>query len=322
MRRREVITLLGGAAVVWPLAARGQQPAMPVVGILRFNPENVAETFVGPFRQYMKELGWDEGRNVRYRIVWAGGHADRLASLAAELVAHNVNALVGFGNPVIEALRRATTTIPVVGLSDDLVRGGLADSMARPGGNTTGISILGAELDAKRLELLHVFVPRMRRAGMLIDPTTTPSRRQVEAAAKALGIDAAFFNATNPDEIMRAFDGMIAAKVDAVNVLASPIFHAAHAIIIERANRALLPAVYQWPENAAEGGFLAYGPRLLYCYRLMVGLLDKVLRGAKPADIPIEQPTKFEFILNLKTAKALGLDVPPTLLARADEVIE
>ena len=322
MRRREFISLLGGAAAAWPVTARAQQARNPVVGVLRFNPENAAETFVAPFRQAMRELGWDEGRNIQYRVVWAGGRNDLVPTLAAQLVSQKVDALVGFGNPVIEALQRASATIPIVGLSDDLVHGGLAASMARPGGNTTGVSILGAELDAKRLELLHEFVPGAHRIGVLIDPTTTPNRAHVETAAKTLGIDAVFFDATSVDEISRAFDGMTAAKVNAVNVTASPIFNAARAVIIERANRARLPAILQWPEEASEGAFLAYGPRQIYCYRLMVGLLDKILHGARPADLPIEQPTKFELALNLNAAKALGLDISAPFQLRADEVIE
>jgi putative ABC transport system substrate-binding protein len=207
-------------------------------------------------------------------------------------------------------------------MTDDMIGSALAASLARPGGNTTGVSILASELDVKRLEVLHEFVPQARRIAMLADPTTISTRAQVMSGASDLGVEVVRFEARSPDEIGRALDAIAAAKIDAVNVLASPLLNTFHRQIIDRMRDARMPAIYQWPEIAEDGGLLAYGPRVLLCYRHVVSLVDKVLRGAKPADLPIEQPTKFELVVNLKTASALGLTIPPTLLLRADEVIE
>jgi putative tryptophan/tyrosine transport system substrate-binding protein len=322
VRRRDFVAHLGGAVVAWPLPALAQTGLLPVVGVLRLNPPNVAETFAEPLRRYMKQFGWEDGSNVRFSFAWADGRSDRIPALADELVAQKVDVLVGFGDPQIRALQRATATIPIVGMSDDMIAGGLAASMARPGGNTTGVSILASELDTKRLEVLHEFVPRARRIGILMDPTTSSSRAQVEKTARALGLEPVVVAAENTDEIARALDNMEAMRVEAVNVLASPILNISRGIILHKLSRAKLPAIYQWPETCTEGGFLAYGPRLVLCYRLVISFIDKVLRGAKPIDLPIEQPTRFDLVVNVKTAKALGLIVSTTLLARADKVIE
>jgi putative ABC transport system substrate-binding protein len=322
MRRRAFITLFGGAAAAWPLAARAQQPAMPVVGILRPNHQHVLETFAEPFRRYMKAIGWEEGRNVRFLFVWTEGLSERAPALAGELVAKNVDLIVTFGDPAVRAAQRATQAIPIVAMTDDMVGSALVASLARPGGNTTGVSILASELDVKRLEILHEFVPQARRIAVLIDTTTISTRAQLASAARDLGVELVPFEAQSPDEISRMLDDMAAAKVEAVNVLASPLLNLARVQIIERMRAARLPAIYQWPESAEDGGLLAYGPRNLLCYRHVVSLVDKVLRGAKPADLPIEQPSKFELAVNLKTAGAIGHTIPPTLLLRADEVIE
>jgi putative tryptophan/tyrosine transport system substrate-binding protein len=322
MKRREFITLIGGMAVAWPLAASAQQGRLPVIGVLRPNRKDVLETFAEPFRRYMKAIGWEEGRNVRFLFVWTEGLSERAPALAGQLVAQNVDLIVTFGDPATRAAQRATLAIPIVGMTDDMVGSGLAASLARPGGNTTGVSILASELDPKRLEVLHEFVPQARRIAVLADPTTISTRAQLASAARDLDVELVWFEAGSPEALSRALDALTAAKVEAINVLASPLLNLWRSQIIDRMRNARLPAVYQWPESAEDGGLLAYGPRNLLCYRHVVSLVDKVLRGAKPADLPIEQPSKFELAVNLKTASEIGLTIPPTLLLRADEVIE
>jgi putative tryptophan/tyrosine transport system substrate-binding protein len=321
MRRREFITLLGGTAA-WPLAARAQQSRLLVVGVLRPNRRDVLETFAEPFRRYMKAIGWEDGRNVRFLFVWTDGLSERAPALAGELVAQNVDLIVTFGDPATRAAQHATAAIPIVAMTDDMVGSGLVASLARPGGNTTGVSILASELDVKRLEVLHEFVPQARRIAILADTTTISTRAQLASAARDLHVEPVWFEAGSPEELSRALDALTAAKVDAVNVLASPLLNFWRLQIIDWMRDARLAAVYQWPESVEDGGLLAYGPRNLLCYRHVVSLVDKVLRGAKPADLPIEQPTKFELAVNLKTAGAIGMTIPPTLLLRADEVIE
>jgi putative ABC transport system substrate-binding protein len=322
VKRREFITLLGGAAAAWPVVARAQQGRLPVVGVLRPNRKDVLETFAEPFRRYMKAIGWEEGRNVRFLFVWTEGLSERAPALAGELVAQNVDLIVTFGDPATGAAQQATSAIPIVAMTDDMVGSGLAASLARPGGNTTGVSILASELDVKRLEVLNEFVPQARRVAVLADSTTVSTRTQLASAGRDLDVELVWFEAASPEELSRAVDALTAAKVEAVNVLASPLLNLWRLQIIDRMRDVRLPAVYQWPESAEDGGLLAYGPRNLLCYRHVVSLVDKVLRGAKPADLPIEQPTKFELAVNLKTAGAIGLTIPPTLLLRADEVIE
>jgi putative ABC transport system substrate-binding protein len=321
MRRRDFITLLGGAAA-WPLAARAQQPAMPVIGVLRVNAKDMNEAFVGPFPRYMRALGWEEGRNISFQFRWAAGRNDQLPVLARELVAQKVNLIITFGNPAVQAVQRATTTIPIVGMTDDMVGAGLAASMARPGANTTGVSILGTELDVKRHELLHEFVPQARRVAVLADPNQFTSRPQLENASRVFGVDLSIFAARNRDEIGPTLDAMGQAQVEAVNILASPILNGSRGFIIDRLRQMRLPSIYEWPESAEEGGLLGYGPRLQAMYRQVAVLVDKVLRGAAPRDLPIEQPTKFELVVNLKTALAIGLTVSPALLLLADAAIE
>jgi putative tryptophan/tyrosine transport system substrate-binding protein len=318
--RRQFITLLGGAAA-WPLAARAQQGRLLVVGVLRPSAKD-AEPFAEPFRRYMKAIGWEEGRNIRFLFAWMEGRNERAPLLAGDFVAQNVDLVVTFGDPAIRAAQRATQSIPIVGMTDDMVGSGLVASLARPGGNTTGVSILAPELNVKRLELLHEFVPQARRIAVLADPSTISTHAQLTSAARDLGVELVLFEVQNPAQIGGPLDAIAAAKVEAVNVLASPQLYGARYLIIERLRNARLPAIYQFPEAAEEGGLLSYGPRLLLCFRHVVSLVDKVLRGAKPADLPIEQPTKFELVVNLKTASAIDMTIPATLLLRADEVIE
>src|SRR5690348_14867583 len=318
--RRKFVAMLGGAAFARP--ARAQQGGLPLVGVLRPNSKDITETFAEPFRRYMKAIGWEEGRNIRFLFVWAEGRSDRATALAGDLVAQNVDLIIPFGDPAIRAAQRATQAIPIVGMADDMIGSGLAASMARPGGNTTGVSILASELDVKRLEILREYVPQAQRIAVLADPTTVSTRVQLASGERDLGVELVRFEAQNPDEIGRALDAITVSRVEAVNVLASPILNTARRLIIDRMRDAHLPAIYQWPETVEDGGLLGYGPRNLLCYRHVVSLVDKVLRGAKPADLPIEQPSKFELVVNLKTAGALGMTIPPTLLLRADEVIE
>ena len=321
-QRREFITLLAGAAAAWPVLARAQQSRLPVVGVLRPNRRDVLETFAEPFRRYMKAIGWEDGRNVRFLFVWTDGLSERAPALAGEFVAQNVDLIVTFGDPATRAAQHATAAIRIVAMTDDMVGSGLVASLARPGGNTTGVSILASELDVNRLEVLREFVPLARRIAILADTTTISTRSQLASAARDLHVEPVWFEAGSPEELSRALDALTAAKVDAVNVLASPLLNFWRLQIIDWMRDARLAAVYQWPESVQDGGLLAYGPRNLLCYRHVVSLVDKVLRGAKPADLPIEQPTKFELAVNLKTAGAIGMTIPPTLLLRADEVIE
>jgi putative tryptophan/tyrosine transport system substrate-binding protein len=320
MKRRDFISLLGGAAVALPLAARAQQDTL-VVGVLRINPKG-SDIFAEPFRRYMQAAGWVEGRNVRYDFVWADMRLEQIPALASELVARNVDLIVTFGDPAIRAVQQATSRIPIVGMADDLVASGLVASMARPGGNTTGVSILASELDVKRLEVLREFVPQARQIAILVDPTTNSTRLQLEKAARDMGVQLSLFEAQDPSQIARALDAIAVAGVDAVNVLASPILTNGRAAIIDRLRQARLPAIYQFPEAAEDGGLLAYGPRQLLAYRHVASLVDKILRGRLPADLPIEQPAKFQLVVNLKTATTMGLTISPSLLLRADEVIE
>ena len=319
MRRIGLVLVL---SLLAPLAVDAQQSRVPVIGVIRNTSKPINDVFASRLARDMQALGWEDGRNIRYIFVWADRRDDRFPGLAADLVARPVDVIIVFGDPAIRAAQRATSTIPIVGLADDMVGSALAASMARPGENTTGVSILAGELDAKRLALLRELVPHARRIGVLADPTTVPTVPQVEKAARDLGIDLVTRPAKNREEIGRALDVMIAARVGAVNVLASPVLDRLHGLIIDWARQARLPAIYQWPEIAAEGGLVSYGPRRMLAHQQMTGFIDKILKGAKPADLPIEQPTKFELVINLKTAKTLGLTIPPSVLARADEVIE
>ena len=320
MKRRQFISLLGGAGAMWPFAVRAQEPGRIYrLGGLT-NISRTAPHFVSLFDE-LRRAGFVEGRN----LVVAGWtfRAEQFPEMAAELVKAKVDVIVCAGNVAIRTTQKATTTIPIMAITDDMVGSGLVHSLARPDGNTTGVSILASELDVKRLEILHEFVPQARRIAVLADPTTISTRAQLASAARDLGVDLVPFEAQSLDEIGRALDAVAGAKVEAVNVLASPILFANRRIIIDRAAALRLPAIYQWPEIAEEGGLFAYGPRIVQIFRqTFARQLIKVLQGAKPIDLPVEQPTTFELVINLKTARAIGLSVAPTFLNRADEVIE
>ena len=251
MKRREFITLLGGATA-WPLAARAQQGRLPVVGVLRPSAKD-AEPFAEPFRRYMKAIGWEEGRNIRFLFAWMEGRNERAPLLAGDFVAQNVDLIVTFGDPAIRAAQCATQSIPIVGMTDDMVGSGLVASLARPGGNTTGVSILAPELNVKRLEFLHEFVPQARRIAVLADPSTISTNAQLTSAARDLGVELVLFEVQNPAQIGGPLDAIAATKVEAVNVLASPQLYGARYLIIERLRNARLPAIYQFSEAAEEG---------------------------------------------------------------------
>jgi putative ABC transport system substrate-binding protein len=317
--------MLGGlaASAIAARGARAQMGAVPVVGVLRSNPNDAAETFVAQFRRDMAELGWHDGRNVRVAIRFADGHVDNLSGLVTELVALQPKVMLAFGPHGMRAMEAGAHQVPVVGMTDDMVSSGFAQTMARPGGLATGVSILAAELDAKRLELLCQFVPQAKRIGVLHDTNMAGSRSpSLVVAARTLGVELVFADADSADAVGAALDRLVAARVDAVNVLASTILNGARAVIIARLREAKLPGIHQWPETAQDGGLIAYGPSLRAIYRQLAVLTDKILRGAQPASLPIEHPTKLDLIINLREAREMGLDVPVTLLARADEVIE
>jgi putative tryptophan/tyrosine transport system substrate-binding protein len=325
MRRREFI-LLGSAAAV-PIAwapVRAQEPGRTYrIGGLSISPRD-APYVVAMFDQ-LQRLGFIEGRNLTVDWREYGLRIDPISEFAAELVKTRVDVILALGEPGIRAAQHVTATIPIVGSADDMVGSGLVRSLARPGGNTTGISILATELDGKRQEILTEAVPGLRRMAALADSniTTPPRLKALRDAARARGVELSIHQIARPEEIPAAIDAAKASGAAALNVLASPILGSNRPIILQRVAALRLPAMYQWPEAARQGGFVAYGPRLVETFReLLTPLLVKLLRGATPADLPVEQPTKFELAINLKTAKALGLTIPESFLVRADEVIE
>jgi putative ABC transport system substrate-binding protein len=295
---------------------------MPTVGVITSASSQTTQG-VPYVAGSMKELGWEEGKNYRLLPRFAEAHIDRIPALVDELVAQRVDVIVVFGDAGIRAAQRATTTIPIVGMGTDMVRTGLAAAMARPGGNLTGVNVLAGELDMKRLEILHEAVPAAKRVGALALPDPGfDTQPELATAARLLDLELVAVSVRRLEELTRGLDALEVAHVDAVNVLASPRLAAARASIIDRLNRARLPAIYEWPEIAEQGGLLGYGSRLRDGTRQMARLVSKILRGARPEDLPIEQPTKFDLVINLKTATAIGLTIPQSILLRADEVIE
>jgi putative ABC transport system substrate-binding protein len=321
-RRRKILFALGACVLAPNIAWAQATKRRPVIGVIRINPRDTNETFIEPFRRDMAALGWKENENVEFAFSWASGRNNALPLLAADMVARGVDVIVTFGAPGVRAAQNATRTIPIIGMADDLVGAGLVQSMARPGGNTTGISILATELDAKRLEVLHEVAPAARRIGVLHDMSITTSIPAVKAAGRSFGVELIFAPAQTDAEVTAAIRTLIKARVSAVNVLASPILNAYRAHQIAKFAQARLPAIYEWPETAEQGGLLGYGPRNTAAYRHVAELVNKVLRGAKPGDLPVEQPTKFELVINMKAAKALGIKIPQSVLVRADKVIE
>ena len=328
MKRREFIALLGSGAAAWPLIVRAQQPAMPVIGFLNSaSPETYGPQLAG-FRQGLNEVGYAEGQNVAIEFRWAKSQYDRLPELAADLVRRRVAVIAATGGSVSAiAAKAATTTIPIVFTSGgDPVRVGLVASLSRPGGNVTGVNLFTSTLAAKRLELLHELVPAAKVVAMLVNPANPNSEsdtRAVEAAAPAIGVQIVVLKASNGAEIGKAFDALTQYKVDAVLFGADPLFETSgrDQLIVLTARHAV-PAIYDWRDVAVAGGLMSYGSNLAEGYRLVGIYTGRILKGEKPADLPVLQPTKFDFVINLKTAKALGLNISNQMQLRADEVIE
>ncbi len=321
MRRREFITLVGGAATSWTLAARAQQPERARrLGVLIPLPEIVWV----PFFDEVRQLGFIEGQNLAVDRRGFDARYDQFPALAAELVNAGPDAILCGGDAAIRAAQAGSAKIPIVAITDDMVGAGLVRSLAHPGGNTTGVSILAADLDGKRQEVLLEFLPAARRLAVLSDAqNNTPAQLQALLdAARARGVELSIHRVERNGDIGPAIDAAKGGGAAALNVLASPLLHGNRRAIIARTAELRLPAIYQWPDTAQEGGLLAYGPRFAEVFRQLARQLVKVLRGANPADLPVEQPTKFELVVNLRTAKAIGLEFSPELLVRADSVIE
>jgi putative tryptophan/tyrosine transport system substrate-binding protein len=323
MRRRQFIAALGGAAA-WPLAARGQHP-MPVIGYFAVSTQSTDKPRTDALVQRLRELGWIEGRTVAIEYRWADGRTDRFAEIAAELARLKVDVIITAGAGPVSAVKQATSLIPIVfAIASDPVGTGLVASLARPGGNVTGLSYLGPDLAAKRLELAREVFSGLPRLAIMANSGAAGAvveMRETQTAASKLGLEVVAFEIQREDQIAPAFVAL-KDRADALYVVADPLVNANRIRIVTFALAARLPTIFGERENVDAGGLMSYGPNVPDMYRRAAQQIDKILRGAKPSDIPVEQPTRFEFVINLKTAKALGLAIPPTLLARADEVVE
>ena len=321
--RRKLVALLGGAALAWPLESHGQQPGRTYrIGAL-YNSQRQGPTVA--LLEGLRRQGFVEGQNLTVDPRGYGLRTNQFPEVAGELVDARVDVILAGGNPAIRAAQQATATIPILGVTDDMVGSGLVGSMAHPGGNTTGTSILATELDGKRQELLTELIHGARHIAALADSNTTAARQleALEDTARAHGVELSIQQIAKREEISGAIDAAKAAGASGLNVLASPLLFAQRQLIIERTATLRLPAMYQWPETAEEGGLVGYGPRIVQLFRdVLSRQLIKLLQGAKPADIPVEQPTKFELVINLNTAKALGLTIPEAMLDRADKAVE
>jgi putative ABC transport system substrate-binding protein len=325
LKRREFITLLGGSAVVWPLAVHAQQSAMPVIGFLRSSPAEPFAHIVVAFRQGLNETGFVEGQNVAVEQRWADNQLHRLPDLAADLVRRQVAVIVGNG-PAVEAARSATTTIPIVFvIGDDPVTQGLVASLNRPGGNLTGLTFFGNRLGAKRMEMLLELVPGARVIAVLIDPNFSASVNElseVEEAGHIIGRKIVAVKAENEREFDGAFTRIVQAGAGALVVSGSPSFTSESRTLVALAARHAIPAIYDVRDYAAAGGLISYSASFTGAYRQAGVYAGRILKGAKPSELPVLQPTTFELVINLKTARAFGLTVPQTLLVAANEVIE
>jgi putative tryptophan/tyrosine transport system substrate-binding protein len=327
MRRREFIWLFGGAAVLWPLAVYAQQRPLPVIGFLNVASPGPLRQQIAAFREGLKESGYVEGQNVAVEYRWAEGQYERLPELAADLVRQQVSVIfVGGGAPAELAVKAATTTIPIVfSTGGDPVRSGLVASLNQPSGNITGVYHFATGLEAKRLGLLHEMLPKATPIAVLINPNYADAENQlrdVQEAAARLGVQLVVVRANAESDFNAAFSTVVQQRSGALLVCASPFFNNKREQLVVLAARHALPTIYEWRDFAAAGGLMSYGTSLADAYRQAGVYAGLILKGAKPADLPIVQATRFEFVINLSTAKALGIEVPPTLSARADEVIE
>jgi putative ABC transport system substrate-binding protein len=310
----------------WPLAARAQQKTMPVIGVLNTGSPPSAEPLMAAFRQGLSEAGYVEGQNLAIEYRWAEGHYDRLPALAADLVGRKVDLIMANSPPSALAAKSAISTIPIVFRSGaDPVGDGLIASLARPGGNLTGVSVLADGLTAKRLELLSELVPRAGVIALLMNSNNETAERvirDVQEAARTNGLQLHVLKAGSESEIDAAFSALIQLHAGALVVGADPFLSSRREQLVALASRSAVPSIYAWREFSASGGLISYGASLTSAFRLVGHYAGKVLKGAKPADLPVQQPTTFELVINLKTAKTLGIDIPATLLAQADEIIE
>jgi putative tryptophan/tyrosine transport system substrate-binding protein len=326
VKRRQFITLLGGAAASWPLTARAQQAGkLPTIGFMGSTTSPVAAQWVASFVQRLRELGWLEGRDVAIEYRWAEGRDERAAEIAAEFVRRKVDVIVTSGTGMVLAAKQATSVIPIVfAAAGDPVGTGLVASLARPGGNVTGLSSQTAETAGKRLELLREIVPGLGRLAILANvgnPIVVLEMREVQAAARTLGLEVITLEIGRAEEIVPAFEALNG-RAEALYVVFDALVNTHRFRINTLALAARLPTMHTFREGVEVGGLMSYGPNFPDLFRRAADYVDKILRGTKPADTPVEQPTKFDLTINLTTAKALHLDIPPTLLARADEVIE
>jgi putative tryptophan/tyrosine transport system substrate-binding protein len=325
IQRRELIAALGGTVLAWPLVARAQQATkLPTIGFLGPSTLSDANAWVTAFAQRLRELGWIEGRTVAIEYRWADGRDERYAQIAAEFARLKVDVIVTPGGAAL-TVKQATSGIPIVfTVTSDPIASGLVASLARPGGNATGLSLQTTDTVAKRIELLRELMPGLRRLAVFFNigsPQPVLEMRQVQKAASAVGLEVTTLEIARAEEIVPAFQGL-RSRADFLYVCGDPLAFANRVLINTLAAAAQLPTMYGFREHVDTGGLISYGPNFPDLWRRAADYVDKILRGTKPADIPVEQPTKFDLVINLKTAKALGLDVSPSLLARADEVIE
>jgi putative tryptophan/tyrosine transport system substrate-binding protein len=323
MRRREFFTLLGSAAAAWPLAARAQQTSIAKVGLLWPGAGPPVSPRMESFRQGLRRSGYVEGQNVTIELRYTQAGQEQLVDQAADLVRANVDVIATFGDGPTKIAQAASSTVPIVTIGDDLLGSGLIGSLSRPGGNTTGISIIAAELSAKRLELLSTIVPGLSRVVCLWDPSSGPSQvAMTENAARTMKLKLQILEIKRRDDLDGAFRAARDYQAQAVNVFSSPFLASLYKDVIDRAAEYRLPAIYQWREHAEAGGLMSYGPSLPSMWEQDGAMVARILKGAKPSDMPVEQPTKFELIINLTTAKKLGLTISRDFLLVADEVIE